>query len=216
MEEQLKKAFTLAEVMITLGVIGIVAAMTLPALVQKNSEKETAAKLKKFNSTMNQAFMLSKNKNGDIENWGLTKAGETSTPTDEEIINGNNTRNKFWEIMSPYLKIVSRCKAGTNECTAYNRYSLDGTSFSTFTPYIILSDGIYIVGTTVLSSSCSEYRGTSRQLQNVCGEILSMLTDPNRLIAQVKMCFYFITQNTDLCQWEQTAIAPIHLRILAI
>ena len=30
-----KKAFTLAEVLITLGVIGVVAAMTLPTLIQK-------------------------------------------------------------------------------------------------------------------------------------------------------------------------------------
>lgn len=29
------KAFTLAEVLITLGIIGIVCAMTLPALIQK-------------------------------------------------------------------------------------------------------------------------------------------------------------------------------------
>ena len=61
----MKKAFTLAEVLITLGIIGIVAAMTLPALIQKNSEKEIIAKLKKFNSTMDQAFMLAKNENGE-------------------------------------------------------------------------------------------------------------------------------------------------------
>ena len=36
----MKKAFTLAEVLITLGIIGIVAAMTLPAVIQKNTEKE--------------------------------------------------------------------------------------------------------------------------------------------------------------------------------
>lgn len=30
------RAFTLAEVLITLGIIGIVAAMTLPALISKN------------------------------------------------------------------------------------------------------------------------------------------------------------------------------------
>ena len=32
---QKKHAFTLAEVLITLGIIGIVAALTLPALIQK-------------------------------------------------------------------------------------------------------------------------------------------------------------------------------------
>lgn len=33
-----KKAFTLAEVLITLGIIGVVAAMTLPSLIAKYDE----------------------------------------------------------------------------------------------------------------------------------------------------------------------------------
>ena len=32
--------FTLAEVLITLGIIGVVAALTVPALVQNNSSRE--------------------------------------------------------------------------------------------------------------------------------------------------------------------------------
>ena len=50
-----------------------------------------------------------------------------------------------------------------------------------------------LLGTTVLSSSCSEYRGTSRQLQNVCGEILSMLTGskpPNSTGKDVFLFYY--------------------------
>ena len=35
-----KKGFTLAEVLITLGIIGVVAAMTLPTLIAKHQEKE--------------------------------------------------------------------------------------------------------------------------------------------------------------------------------
>lgn len=42
-----KYAFTLAEVLITLGIIGVVAAMTLPTVVNKYREKETVTKLKK-------------------------------------------------------------------------------------------------------------------------------------------------------------------------
>lgn len=43
----MKKAFTMAEVLITLGIIGIVAAMTLPALIKNHQRKETEARLKK-------------------------------------------------------------------------------------------------------------------------------------------------------------------------
>lgn len=38
-----KTAFTLAEVLITLGIIGIVAAMTLPSIIQKQYQKEASS-----------------------------------------------------------------------------------------------------------------------------------------------------------------------------
>lgn len=40
--------FTLAEVLITLGIIGVVAAMTMPTLVEKHKEQVTVAKVKKI------------------------------------------------------------------------------------------------------------------------------------------------------------------------
>ena len=53
-----KVAFTLAEVLITLGIIGIVAAMTMPALIQKNNNKVVETRLKKFYSAINQAVLM--------------------------------------------------------------------------------------------------------------------------------------------------------------
>ena len=41
-------AFTLAEVLITLGIIGVVAAMTMPALIANTKKSEISAKLKKI------------------------------------------------------------------------------------------------------------------------------------------------------------------------
>ena len=51
------RAFTLAEVLITLGIIGVVAAMTLPTVVNKYKEKETVTKLKKFYSIISQSYL---------------------------------------------------------------------------------------------------------------------------------------------------------------
>jgi len=64
-----KFAFTLAEVLITIGVIGIIAAMTLPSLIEQHEKKVTAAKLKKFYTVMQQAIMLSEKDNGDLIYW---------------------------------------------------------------------------------------------------------------------------------------------------
>ncbi len=44
----MKKAFTLAEVLITLGVIGVVAAMTMPSLVANYQKKVWVNQLKKL------------------------------------------------------------------------------------------------------------------------------------------------------------------------
>lgn len=62
------QGFTLAEVLITLGIIGVVAAMTLPALIQKNNNKVVETRLKKFYSAINQAIMLAENDYGDKKN----------------------------------------------------------------------------------------------------------------------------------------------------
>ena len=52
-------AFTLAEVLITLGIIGVVAALTMPTLITKYQKKATAAKLKNAYSTLQNAVLMS-------------------------------------------------------------------------------------------------------------------------------------------------------------
>lgn len=59
-----KKAFTLAEVLITLGIIGVVAAMTIPVLLNSVEERDLKAKWKKEFSTISQAFMSIKDDHG--------------------------------------------------------------------------------------------------------------------------------------------------------
>ena len=56
--------FTLAEVLITLGIIGIVAAMTLPALIQKNKRAELQNGLKTGYSLLQQALQRMNADNG--------------------------------------------------------------------------------------------------------------------------------------------------------
>ena len=48
--------FTLAEVLITLGIIGVVAALTIPTLVANYQKKVTVTKVKKVYVTLNNAL----------------------------------------------------------------------------------------------------------------------------------------------------------------
>lgn len=59
-----ENGFTLAEVLITLGIIGIVAAMTLPTLIQKNKRAELQSGLKTGYSLLQQALQRMNADNG--------------------------------------------------------------------------------------------------------------------------------------------------------
>ena len=69
-----KCAFTLAEVLITLGIIGIVAAMTIPIMIGKYQKQETMALLKKTYSELNQAIALSEVNNESREYWNYSQS----------------------------------------------------------------------------------------------------------------------------------------------
>ncbi len=53
-----KFGFTLAEVLITLGIIGVVAAMTIPTLIQNTNSVKFATQFKKDISTLSQAALM--------------------------------------------------------------------------------------------------------------------------------------------------------------
>lgn len=58
--------FTLAEVLITLGIIGVVATITIPGLMTKYHRHVAETKLAKFDSIINQAVRMSIAENDDI------------------------------------------------------------------------------------------------------------------------------------------------------
>ena len=63
------KGFTLAEVLITLGIIGIVAALTIPTLISKYQERVTITRLKESYSMLAQAYQFGVNGNGSPASW---------------------------------------------------------------------------------------------------------------------------------------------------
>ena len=73
------KSFTLAEVLITLVVIGIIAAITVPVVMANHKKTETAAKLKKFYSTFSNAVRLAEIEQGvPSYEWDFRNAGYTA------------------------------------------------------------------------------------------------------------------------------------------
>ena len=56
-------AFTLAEVLVTLGVLGVVAAMTMPTLMSSHQKKVYAVQMNKVYNELQQAFLKFRNDN---------------------------------------------------------------------------------------------------------------------------------------------------------
>lgn len=115
-----KKGFTLAEVLITLGIIGVVAAMTLPALIQKYEKQVTVTRLKTTYSTLSQAIKMSESENGTIETWNMPNSGWGT----ETYTSGKEFAEKY---ILPYMKIVKKCEYRSNDCMASDAYDLDGS-----------------------------------------------------------------------------------------
>ncbi len=166
------QAFTLAEVLITLGIIGVVASMTLPTLINRNEEKVTVNKLKKFYSTMNQAYLMSVNDNGYANEW--------------HVENGmsENTANQLAQYIVPYLKILKDC--GTQSgCFGYsqgikllNGNDYSGNNFYTASYYykLILADGSYMFFSAENSEYCKKALGGG--YTDVCGEVFLDIDGP--------------------------------------
>lgn len=64
-----KNAFTLTEVLITLGIIGVVAAIIISSLIVNHQKRSTVTKLKAFYSMFSQVVRQSVVDNGDASTW---------------------------------------------------------------------------------------------------------------------------------------------------
>ena len=102
-----KKGFTLAEVLITLGIIGVIAALTFPSLMSSYNKKVASTRLKKFYSTMQQAILLAKAEYGDVEYWSRTGnlAEDEESETSANYTATLNYWNKYFAPQFYTLKV---------------------------------------------------------------------------------------------------------------
>lgn len=110
----MKKAFTLAEVLITLGIIGVVAAMTIPVLLQNYTEKRTVSILKETQSIIAQSMKMAEEEYGTMDGW-VTNPKEDKATT---VAYANN--------LKPFLKLALDCGVNDSEgkCVYKGNYKL--------------------------------------------------------------------------------------------
>lgn len=130
MKNTIRQAFTLAEVLITLGIIGIVAAMTLPGVMTDYKKKEIPVRLLKFSSTLQNAFNLATIDYGPSVNWNFPSMQNDPDQTNLFV----NT------YIFPYLTGLRACDADEKKCQRIAK-SLYGGNGNDRMPVYIFSDG---------------------------------------------------------------------------
>lgn len=139
-------AFTLAEVLLTLGIIGIVAAMTIPTLMNNTNDRATISKINKAYSTLSQAVM-------SMIADGTTMASLFTTVNDPM---------PFYNLLIPKLSVLKNCGQASTGCIYNGQYKTlnngpwDDFQSSTYAT-AILSDGMSIIvyGPTVANCKWS-------------------------------------------------------------
>lgn len=105
------KGFTLAEVLITLGIIGVVAAMTLPSIIKNYQKQQTITAVQKAYTSLNQSLKLAIVDYESPEFWIEGGSG----------VNYETTLKYFNKYIKPYFKIAKIC---TGESTLNTDYYL--------------------------------------------------------------------------------------------
>jgi len=139
------KAFTLAEVLITLAVIGIVASITIPSIVASHQKRVLETQFAKTYRTLQTAVNLAIAEHGSIESWNWADNFSLSQ------------RKEFFDkYFLPHLNVARYCfgadSVGSNGCFPENNYyyALNGVLSdqvleSRYYPGAILADGSSLV-----------------------------------------------------------------------
>ena len=155
-DKQKKAAFTLAEVLITLGIIGIVAALTLPSLIENVQEKNTVSKLKKSYSVLGQAVQMLINEKGELSAYS-----DITGKSDEEMV---PMLTEIGDTMGKYFNQSRKCGINSG-CGADKFYAMDGKTH--LNDWTLTSDKRYNIDTV----EGVQYNITWIARENICFQV---------------------------------------------
>ena len=135
-------AFTLAETLVVMGIIGVVAALTIPNLNQSTGDREKVAKVKKVYSNLEDAFGRAQAVYGPFDEW-FQNDGDNKAKT-----------KRFAERMIEFMKVSKNCGQDESGCfassnvTYYDGDDVDNVSYDDHpnNEYnVILADGTSVL-----------------------------------------------------------------------
>ena len=196
-----KIAFTLAEVLVTLAIIGVVSAMTVPTLMQNHQRKTYVTQLHKVYNELSQALIQYQNDKNAVN---LFEAGL------------NRTTDSNYNFIKSYFKITADCGDDFTPCMAESYKKLDGTiikSLSTVTggshKCVTVASGasicVYKVIGNILIQIAADING--QKGPNIAGRDLFIMYVYNNGVIDdlVTKCN---NDNTNCGVWDGTASSP--------
>ncbi len=148
-------AFTLAETLIVMGIIGVVAALTIPSLTNSTNNKDIVAKVRKTHANLDDAFGRMIAQHGELEDWSTT----------------NIVSNTLGSRLAANMKLSKECK-GAATCSGTANTLTDGGAASGTPGYsAILADGTAI-GVNIFDANCAKAVGTTPALAKTCGSVV--------------------------------------------
>ncbi len=190
-----------------MGVIGVVAALTIPNLNNSTGEAEKVAKVKKIYAELNEAHNRAVAKYGPVRTWFVN------------LPSGTSSKQRYFDRLTQFMKITKSCRNEVNNCMYKDPYKyLRGADFPwNFNSYPsgILSSGWSFYVWEINSSNCTSSWGLDSGNNIVCGHIAVDIDGPNRgkSISGIDMFEFIITKDSiipygGVDRWNDTNIKP--------
>ena len=177
------KAFTLAEVLIALTVIGVIAAITVPALIQRTQKQEYVSALQKAYSTLSQAANMIIAENGSPKcndgGWACSN-------------------REVYDLFKKYLNNTKECREVKGGCVPQGSYKFLGSSYIWLDadnyPVFVMSDGIQVMFEGA-DKNCSFSRDSDNSVCAYLAVDINGAKQPNRVGRDV---FRLVVKETGL------------------
>jgi len=134
-----ERGFTLAEVLITLVIVGIIASITIPSIVAQHQKRELETRFTKTYRTIMQAVNLAIAEHGEMSKWDWKEKETYSLEEKDAFV------KKYFV---PYLNVVKFCPSDNsqggcfpNEAHMYLNKSGSEFQYTSKQPKVLLADG---------------------------------------------------------------------------